>query len=106
VQVDAVSYDRQLMMALDTTVQTPLALGKYPVLQTKQVNGATEVALMQFWRMLDTHEVIPLVVWSPNPLKQLAQAVFEVKVRQLDADGLIQLVELNRYSPLAQTVQV
>jgi len=84
------------MIALETTVQTPLALGKYPVLQTKHVNGATDVALTQFWRTLDTHEVIPLVVWSPNPAKQLAQAVFDVKVKQLEADGLIQLVELNR----------
>ena len=67
VQVEAVSYDKQLTMALDTRVHTPLVLGKYPVAQIKQVNGATEVALMQLESTLDTQEVMPLVVWSPKP---------------------------------------
>lgn len=65
------------MVAL-TVVQTPLVLGKKPEEQVMQVKGAMEVALRQLFRLTVTQLVTPLVVWRPNPVIQVAQAVIEV----------------------------
>lgn len=94
------------MIDFETTAQTPLELGKYPVTQTIQVNGATVVELTQFGKTFETQDVIPLVVCRPYPGAQLPQAVFEVKVRQLAAAAGTQLVELNKNKPLLQAEQV
>ena len=96
----------QLTMALATRVQTPLVLGKYPLEHNKQVKGATVVALTQFGKMLDTQDVMPLVVCKPNPGVQLPQAVIDVKVKQLVAVAATQLVEFNKNSPWLQDEQV
>ena len=74
--------------------------------QMRQVKGATEVALRQLGSMLDTQEVMPLVVWRPKPGAQLPHAVMEVKVRQFEAEAVTQLVALNRNRPLRQAEQV
>lgn len=96
----------QLTMAFATSVQTPLVLGKYPLEHNKQVKGATVVALTQLGRMLDTQDVIPLVVCNPKPNEQLPHAVIEVKVRQLVAVAATQLVELSKNSPWLHAEQV
>lgn len=96
----------QLTMALETKVHTPFGLGKYPLVQMRQVNGATEVALMQLGRLLVTQEVIPLVVCNPNPGAHDPQAVMDVKVRQLVAVAATQLVELNKNSPVLHAEHV
>ena len=96
----------QLTMALATSVQTPLVLGKYPLEHNKQVKGATVVALTQFGKMLDTQDVMPLVVCKPNPIEQLPQAVMDVKVRQFVAVAATQLVELSKNSPWLHAEQV
>ena len=97
---------RQLKMVLETLEQTPFVFGKYPGLQTKQVNGAVVVAFKQFCSTFDTHDMMPLVVWSPMPGLQVAHVLIDVKVRQFDAAATMQLVELNRNIPLRHAVQV
>ena len=49
-------------MVEETTVQTPLELGKNPVAQTRQVNGAMVVAFTQLATEIVTHELIPFAV--------------------------------------------
>ena len=105
-QVVAVSYTRQLVIVAATTVQTPLLFGKNPVAQTKQVNGATLVALIQLANETDTQELTPFEVWMPKLIAQEAHALIELYVKQLEAPGTTQDDELAMKNPDEQALQV